>query len=153
VINCSNLSGSIPGNLGTILHLNGRGCLHQRISTIHTWDHSKNDVCHWIAHITFLVENLGSTVISTPFSSRGFNILNTANTLAITDHTDVSAKCLPTQICQPNPNAMCPMSLGLRELSLLRNRLGTNTCGLGYLDSSCAIALTKRFIKSCFGGV
>jgi len=96
-----------------------------------------------ITHIASPLENAGSTEISTPFSSRGFNILNVANTLAMTDHTDVSAKCLPTHMRRPNPNTMLSISLGLREPSSLRNRSGMNACGLGNLDSSCVIDLAK----------
>ena len=97
-------------------------------------------------HMPIPLVNFGSIVISSAFSSRGFRILKMANTLAIIDHTDVSAKCLPTQIRRPNPYTMCSMSLGLREPSSLRNRSGMNACGLGYLDSSCAIDLGKRAI-------
>ena len=100
-----------------------------------------------ITHITSPVENLGSTGISTPFSSKGLNILNTANTLAKTDQMDVSAKYLPTHIRRPNPKAMCSTSLGLSEPSSFKNRSGINACGLGNLDSSCAIDLANRIIK------
>ena len=93
------------------------------------------------------LENFGSIDISTPFSSKGLRILKTANTLAITAHTDVSAKCLPTQIRRPNPNAICSMSLGLREPLSPRNRSGMNDSGLGYLDSSFAIDLPRQIIK------
>ena len=102
----------------------------------------------YITHTEFPVENLGSTSISTPFSSRGLSILNTANTLAITDHTDVSAKYLPTQIRRPNPYTKCSTPSGLRDPSSLRNRSGMNACGSGYLDSSRAIALIEWVLST-----
>ena len=108
----------------------------------------KKNILSCVTHIGDELENFGSTGISTPFSSRGFNILNTANILAMTDHTDVSAKCLPTQIRRPYPYMMCSMSLGLSEPSSFRNRSGKNACGLGYLDSSCAIDLAEPVIES-----
>ena len=148
-INCSNFSASISGNLGTILYLNGRGWLCSK-STSHPGSRSGSPPCP--THMTSPVENFGSTGISTPFSSRGFNILNTANTLAMNDHTDVSAKCLPTQIRRPNPNAMCLASLSFSDPSPLRNRSGMNLCGLGYLDSSCVIDLVKYVIESAIEG-
>ena len=110
----------------------------QRISPTYGMEH-RTDVC--TTHIIFPPENLASTGISTPFSSSGLSILNTANTLAMTDHTDVSAKCLPTHMRRPNPNAICSTSFGFSEPSPLRNRSGMNVCELGYLDSSRAMAL------------
>lgn len=96
-----------------------------------------------ITHTARPLENLGTTGISAPFSSSGFKIVNAAKTLAITNHTDVSAKCLPTQMRRPNPNMTSP-SLGFRDPSSLRNRSGRNAHGFGYLDSSCVIDLAKQ---------
>lgn len=140
-INCSNFSASIPGNRGTILYLNGRGCLcRESAPCLGT---RKGQCLSCATHIAIPFENLGSTGISIPFSSKGFKILNTANTLAMAIHTVVSAMCLPAQMRRPNPNAMCSVSFGLSEPSSLRNRSGMNVCGLGYLVSSCAIALAR----------
>ena len=94
--------------------------------------------------------NLASMCIPTPFSSRGFSILNTTRNLSITFHTERSAKFFPTHIRRPNPNVMLSVVLGRRELSLLRNRSGVNNSGLGYLDSSCAIDLAKQVVRYGF---
>ena len=75
--------------------------------------------------------------------------MNTAKNLAMTVHTVVSAKCLPTQARRPNPNAICSMLLGLSEPSSLRNRSGRKACELGYMESSCAIDLAKQVIDVC----
>jgi hypothetical protein len=137
-ISCSNFFASIPGTLGTILHLNGGGCL-RRESVSRPGSSGSRLSC--IAHTTTPLENLGSTAsgISIPFSSRGLKIMNTTNTMAISVHTVVFAKCLPTQMHRPNPS----------EPSSLINRLGMKACELGYLNSSCAIDLAKRVINIC----
>lgn len=94
-ISSSNFSAFILGCLGTILYRNGRGRLGRVASgTAAGIKRAEKEMTsvNVITYTAFPVENNGSTGISAPFSSRGLKILNTANTLAITDHTDVSAK-------------------------------------------------------------
>ena len=139
-INSSSFSASMPGNLGTNLHLNGSGCLPKKSAS---FPGPRVDCLSCITHTVLTPVNLGSTGISKPCSSRGLMILNTVNTFAMTDHTDVSAKCLPTHMRRPNPNAICSTELGLSDPSSLTNRSGMNACGSEYLDSSCAIPLAE----------
>lgn len=145
-INRSSSLTFIPGRLGTILHLNGAGPLCRDLESTSCLGSKYHLSC--TTHTISAFWNFGSTGTSTPFLSKGFNILNTANTLAITPQTDGSPKCLPGQLRRPNPNArFALMPLGLSEPSSLRNRSGTNSCGFENLDSSCDIDLANGIVN------
>ena len=98
-----------------------------------------------ITHTERPLANLGSTGISMPSTSFGFEMSNMANMVDIEDHMDVSAKCLPGQMRRPNPNVRCSIMFGRRDQSSARNCSGMNLSGFGYLDSSWA--MDHRFVS------
>jgi len=134
-VSSSNLFTSMPGILGSKRQGNGSGYLTVNII------HGHRPPSHSSTYVVIPDAHLNSYGTSFPWSSFGNDTFHSASTVATAYHTDISAKCLPTQLRRPNPNAMFWTLSDVSAPSGSRNRSGMNSKGFGYFDSSCAMDL------------
>lgn len=131
-----------------------------KIASVNTHTHTPNKL-----NVTHTVNPVVHLTFSDPSV---FSIVNSDSMHAIADHNKASARCLPGlcsitletrilerawlsthQIRRPNPNTHATLS-PFNVPSALKNRSGMNASGLGYLFSSCDIALPHRRPSSSY---